>query len=164
MASVNVADGTRQDASSRAPALVLACFLACLVLASGCGRRLDKWERLRPPVYPAGGTVLIDDLPQPGVLVIFESTDKKISASGLTDGGGRFVLQTFVPGDGAIGGAHDVRIEKWVTRDPQAAHPVQDNVLPKLYASPDKSGLKATVEPRGRNQFEFRLTMKESRR
>lgn len=142
----------------------LTLSLACLAVLCGCGKRLDKWERLRPPVYPAGGRVLVDGQPDAGVLVMFESSEHPLVASGLCDSSGAFTLQTFGPGDGAVGGGHRVRIEKWVNKDPQAAAPVEVNVLPEIYSIPEKSGLTAAVDPKSRNQFEFDLQTKGKRR
>lgn len=145
------------------PLAPLILSLACVAVLCGCGKRLDKWERLRPPVYPAGGRVLVDGQPDAGVLVMFESTEHPLVASGLCDSSGAFTLQTFSPGDGAVGGGHRVRIEKWVNKNPQAGAPVEVNVLPEIYAMPEKSGLTATVDPKGRNQFEFGVQTKGKR-
>lgn len=147
----------------RVPILIRVASLGLLITVSGCGRSPDKWEKLRPPVYPAGGRMLVDGIPTAGVSVHFESVAHSCTASGVSDASGNFTLQTFTPRDGAVGGEHRVRIEKLVNKSPEAPVPVIVNELPARYARPDQSGFAATVDPKGKNRFEFDVKTTENR-
>ena len=148
---------------SHAPFITRVAFLIFVLAGYGCGRTPDKWERLRPPVYPAGGRLHVDGIPTAGVSVHFESVEHPCTASGVSDASGNFTLQTFTPRDGAVGGEHRVRIEQLVNASPEAPVPVIENKLPTRYANPDQSGLTATVDPQGENRFEFDVKTTEKR-
>lgn len=141
---------------------------ATLILAGapGCSRQAeDEWTRRRPKTFPAGGTVLVGGKAVEGVKVQFErpatGTEPMMVAFGLTDSRGRFVLRTFRDGDGAVAGTHAVLIER-VTFETLPKAPGQEvaatrevSHLPEKYRSATTSGLTATVESGGRNEFSF---------
>jgi hypothetical protein len=155
---------------------------ATVVLAVGCSRYVeDKWSRARPATYRAGGVVEYQGQPVPRATITFvahdESRGKEFTAVGFTDDWGRFTLQTFRPGDGAIAGSHRVTIEK---RSLGGGQPVADkpptnreeydakraaqagsakivSELPARYGDAKTSGLTAEVTEKGPNQFVFRL-------
>jgi hypothetical protein len=137
--------------------LLTAVVSLCLPPA-GCGGRVDKWAAKRPKTYPARGRVLWDGTPEAGVVVSLDSIVHNVTASAITDSSGGFTLKTFMPGDGAVAGEHAVRLEKRVVKDPAAEIPVEVIVLPKKYASPETSGITATVVEKGANQFTFEVT------
>ena len=149
---------------------------ACLVLiatamltSGGCScRREDKWTRMRPPTFAAGGTLLVDGKPMEGVKVQFERAPgddgRPRVAFGYTDARGRFRLSTFRDGDGAVEGQQGVMIERVTTENlpkPPGAEvaPAREvSHLPERYRSAKTSGLTATVSAGGRNEFSFSIT------
>lgn len=151
-------------------AALWAIIIGIAALAGGgCScRREDKWTRMRPPTYSAGGTVLVDGKPIEGVKVQFERAPgddgRPRVAFGYTDARGRFRLSTFRDGDGAVEGQQGVVIE-WVTTEtlpkpPRAeVAPTREvSHLPERYRSSKTSGLTATVTAGGRNEFSFSIT------
>ena len=153
--------------SRAAPWAIIITIVA--VTGGGCScRREDKWTRMRPPTYPAGGTLLVDGKPMEGVKVQFErppaADGRPWVAFGYTDSRGRFRLQTFRDGDGAVAGEHVVLVE-WVTFE-QLPKPAGAEVaptrevsrLPARYRSAKTSGLTATVVSGGGHQFSFSIT------
>lgn len=143
-----------------------------LVLAGGCGRRVeDKWTRARPKVYPATGIVLYQGKPVEAATVMFESVNEGgkltqgIVARGHTDKNGRFQLEAFKETKGAVPGRHRVLIRKveYVENRPVGADPAIDypkvatSLLPAKYGEFETSGLTATVAETGPNAFQFEL-------
>lgn len=143
--------------------------LMILVSSLGCGReREDKWTRARPAVHRTRGRVEMAGEPVAGAKVVFHirltDTGREYSAFGYTDSGGRFSLQTFRDGDGAVAGDHAVTVEKITFSEspPQnegdvTPPPQETNHLPERYRSVKTSGLSATVEPGGKNMFIFTI-------
>jgi len=135
-------------------------FLAALLLLAfiGCGNPHGTAS--------ASGTVLYKNAPVDGATVNFLPRDDSPTAKpghGKTDSRGRFTLATyFTPDDqpaGALPGEYAVTITK--IDEPQGAYdphkdPPLKNHLPTKYASPQRSPLKATIQP-GSNQLEFKL-------
>lgn len=126
---------------------------------------------MRPPTFPAGGTVLVDGKPMEGVKVQFEQPGgqdgRPMVAFGYTDSWGRFRLQTFRDGDGAVAGEQAVLIEKitieTLPKPPGAeVAPTREvSQLPQRYRDAKTSGLTATVTAGGGNEFSFSITSEE---
>lgn len=133
-----------------------ACILASLLcgLSGGCGPG-------QPPLYPVSGHVSFQRRPAEGFAVEFSSqhdTTRGISAMGIVDRDGRFILQTRQQGrqrPGAVAGPHRV-----VVLPPPAFgdEGVELLPIPLRYADYSKSGLTATVTEGQQNDFVFALT------
>ena len=109
----------------------------------------------RVSVYPVSGKVLHQGQPAAGANVIFHATDPSGNSSsvpiprGTVRADGTFELSSYEEGDGAPAGTYDVTII-WppVTADPNADPESAGGEADRLrgrYASPDTSGLSATV-------------------
>ena len=149
--------------------------VACLVtvLLAGCGRRVDdEWTRQRPQVYPATGMVLYQNKPVAGATVMFESTDAGVKpggglvAIGHTDSAGMFRMKTYKEYEGVVAGSHRVSVTKmdYVPAERPAGvdpnldiSPIATSVLPEKYKDFAKSGLTASVTPKGPNQIRLDL-------
>lgn len=143
-------------------------LIVALVLVAGCSRyHEDKWSRARPPTVRAGGVVEYQGKPVEGAIVTFitrvQDRNREYDARGYTDARGRFRLKTFRPDDGAVPGAHRVRVEKTTAEPLKAAGGGPSDAvkivqhLPRRYGSFDTSGLTADVTEKGPNQFVFTL-------
>jgi hypothetical protein len=142
------------------------------LLAGGCSRpREDKWTRARPKTNRVAGQVKLDGVSVERAKVVFHLISPvkgvEYSAFGYTNARGRFSLQTFRDGDGAVAGAHQVTVEKTVWEQPAfvteadvAPPPVETSFLPKKYRSTKTSGLTAEVTEAGPNEFVFELSSK----
>jgi len=130
-----------------------------LIAFCGCGRRADKWVERRPPTFTASGVVDLNGTPVADAVVAFDSQEHNLTAVGRTNREGRFSLKTYNPGDGAAAGEHRVQIIKLeVTGYDSSGLPLGEvNRLPARYAD-GSGGLRATVEPKGKNFFRFELT------
>lgn len=122
----------------------------------------------------ATGLVIFGGKPLADATVTFDpaSKDGKI-AVGKTNGMGIFQLQTPGLGNGALPGDYRVTVARFIsdqkTLTPEEAKeyvvrekkpppvPKITNVVPSQYASPETSGLRATVKPRGGQPFRFEL-------
>ncbi len=137
------------------------CMLDIVMISSvdGCSRKADKWTQRRPPLFRGSGAVTFDGAAVEGAVVSFASLQQNLTAVGLTDAQGRFVLKTFTPDDGAVAGDHRVRITKieatGYNKEGNAIGHV--NRLPERYAG-ESGKLEATVEPKHGNVFRFELT------
>jgi len=152
--------GTYPPFSPERRSAVRWCMLSlAMIPGSGdCSRKVDKWIQRRPPLFRGSGTVTFDGAAVEGAVDSFASLQKNLTAVGLTDKQGKFVLETFTPEDGAVAGEHRVRITKIeVTGYDKAGIALGHvNRLPERYA--DESGkLEATVEPKHGNVFRFDL-------
>jgi hypothetical protein len=76
-------------------------LLAGLVVGIACSRG--------PKLVPVSGVVLLDGQPVANAAVLFIPAEGR-PAEGTTDAEGKFTLQTFQPGDGALVGLHDVTV------------------------------------------------------
>lgn len=158
----------------RLAVLVAAGSLAIACGAGGCsGRRYDKWRDGLPPAHPAGGTVTYQGRPLGQATVVFladvPGKDRSLAAVALTDAAGRFRLRTYRDGDGAIAGTHRVTVRRMVVTTPGGKPlvpnasgdildlPTEKHLIPEKYASPETSGLSATVSAGGTNEFSFAL-------
>lgn len=134
----------------------------CLLATSGCGGGQDKWEKKRPKLYPASGTVLLEGAPLQDALVIYHAGD--VAAQGRTDGDGKFTLTTFDDGDGAPEGSHKVTISKtesyyiptkYDTPSEPSKALMQKQLLPKTVTQPDTTPFTAQVSPNDTNEATF---------
>jgi len=144
-----------------APPSVLAVAVLALTSCGGGGPRL----------YPVKGQVLYQDKPAEGVTVAFhpiggeeKATGKEkgkvkrevIRPTGFTGPDGSFTLSTYPHGEGAPAGEYVV-VMTWFPPDAREQEGGARNKLPDLYADPEQSPLKATIQA-GSNQLEpFRL-------
>ncbi len=80
--------------------------LAVLGFVAGCNSNSN------PPTIPVSGTVTLDSKPVSGAMVMFIPSEGGQSASGTTDSSGKYVLGTFVGGDGAMKGSYGVTVTK----------------------------------------------------
>jgi hypothetical protein len=151
--------------------LLFAVILGGLI--AGCGGEVRTGSE---PVYPVSGVVTYQGQPVEGADVTFRNAEKNRSAFGRTDDQGRFRLTTFSANDGAVAGTHSVTVVKLST--PAETAPAVDleseayvpprmgqstapggpkSELPQRYSDPASSGLTATVEADGANEFDFAL-------
>jgi hypothetical protein len=143
--------------------------LAC----SGCA------EVAEDPVYPVSGTVTRSGSPVEGVAVSFVPDGSGLSAVGVTDASGKYMLTTRAKDDGAAPGKYKVTFAKYESKqttgstevhadydisneypagynpDAQVDTPSK-NLLPAKYSSPESSGFTADVVE-GENTFDFDL-------
>lgn len=142
-------------------------MLVLIVASTGCGRGAAGPDR--PHVTPAQGVVIFDGQPLTDANVVLRSANGSPGAIGLTDSEGRFKLQTFEPGDGAIPGTYQVIVTKYdvPAYDPKAEISDGDtegdgveakSLIPHRYSNPQRSGLTAEVIDGAKNDFTFTLT------
>jgi hypothetical protein len=149
------------------------CFLTLALvatIAAGCGGAAEGPLGDRPNPVSASGTVTYNGDPLEGASVIFHPQGHDHGASGLTDSSGRFQLQAFEPGDGAVPGNYQVTVRKVeVVGAGDEDAPASDDDLPddygqerwlspKKYADTETSDLTATVSEKGGETFTFELT------
>jgi hypothetical protein len=114
------------------------------------------------------GVVTYQGKPAEAAKVVFRTrhadTNREYAAFGYTDSSGRYSLQTYKPGDGAVAGSQQVAVEKLTWSQPTAASPGTDPLkpvstshLPDRYASSAASGFTAEVTDKGPNTFTFAL-------
>jgi len=144
-------------------------MVACFAVSGGCSRkRADRWTQARPPTYRVTGVVTYQGKPIEAAKVVFRTkladTNREYAAFGYTDSSGRYSLQTFDPGDGAVAGSHQVAVEKltWVQPPPGSPDvdplkPISTSHLPDRYGSAATSGFTAEVTAKGPNTFTFAL-------
>jgi len=130
---------------------------AGVLLAAGCGRQ---------DMGRVAGRVTFQGRPVPDAVVNFLPTKGPMSA-GKTDADGRFALNTFAKGDGALAGRCQVCIAPYVEppspeslmKEPPRPAPTIDmrTDIPKAYRAPSTSPLTAEVQPGRMNSFEFAL-------
>lgn len=128
-------------------------FLVVVVASlAGCGERGD-----RPDLGSVRGTVTLDGVPLDLARVTFEPSKGRPS-NGLTNGAGEFELNYLQGIEGAVIGAHEVRIS---TNDL-----LEDRVTGKRTMIPEtyntKTILKVEVHP-GENKVSFDLKSQGSR-
>jgi len=92
-------------------AIICSC---ALVLAVGCGESFKLAQ--------VSGTVTVDGVPAANLQVMFEPQDKSQPSSiGFTKGDGTYQLRCSSGVDGAVVGAHTVRVTTVETDDPEGA-------------------------------------------
>jgi len=132
----------------------------------GCGSDL-------PETFRSTGSVTLEGKPLPSVIVTFIPKKNGSGASGTADQQGKFTLSTFSPSDGVLAGDYSVTI---IPKDPPPMGGDSDPGIgtgggspkpgrytprfPSRYGMPEESGLKATVEAKGKNVFIFDLNRK----
>lgn len=136
-----------------------------LLFVNGCGNRAIKTEKVT-------GTVTLDGVPLEGAMVGFNPKVKGEGHAGyaVTDSSGRFILQTQLGAAGAGTTLGEYAIT--VTKSEQVVVGKTKNdygqdmetkqvreVLPLIYANPNKTPFSAKVEP-GENDFKFELDSK----
>jgi hypothetical protein len=131
--------------------------LACLGIC-GCNRGPEG-----PTTALATGTVKYKGAPVVGAVVVFRPQapgENALAAETSTGEDGRFSMQTSLGGanyqEGVVPGNYAVEIRK-VEPPPDFTGPPR-SILPAKYGSIETSGLKATVDPSGENDFTFELT------
>lgn len=155
------------------------CFLvsfaaAIAVSVVGCG----KAPKGGPETVKVSGAVTLDGEPVAGAHVTFSPKTAGPPAFGMTDEQGRFSLQTFEPGDGAIAGKYLVTVTKTTSQggmefEDQAAkeeylrkHGGEGaqvkvvNQIPDRYSDRKKSGLTAEISMGTKNHVDLELKSK----
>lgn len=136
------------------------------VIAVGCSKNE------RPPLAKAEGIVLYQGKPLPAGRISFIPDRSRGTmgrgASGVIGPDGRFTLQSYTTGDGAMVGFHCVAIDSWeevkpstptITADDDrpAPPPPMRSRIPTHYNDHASSGITAEVKPQQVNEFEFVL-------
>jgi hypothetical protein len=137
-------------------------------LLAGCGGSdEDKWTAERPKPVPAGGIVLYNGDPVEGATVVFVPEGHKQAATAQTDASGKFQLQTYDPGDGAVPGEYKVTVRKAEATAAPASEetnvndttaPKQRSLIPERYSNVQQTDLTASVKEGAENNFTLELT------
>lgn len=129
------------------PFVLLAVLVPLAPALAGCGPKY-------PQTIPVTGTVILDDRPVAGAVVVFLPEQGQM-ATATTDGTGRFVLSTFELADGALPGKHRVTVAK-TTVEPGDQEKVVF-LVPKEYGHPKTTPLTCNVQKEmGPVQFNLR--------
>ena len=137
---------------------------ALLIGCSGDSNENPNW----PKRFPVRGSVTYKGKAIEGAEVTFKNFEKKATAIGKTDSGGRFELSTYTDKDGAVSGAQAVTIRRVnvVDKTPKdvdlsaggkALPPEITWIIPEKFSIDGKSGLTAEVKEEGSNDFKFDL-------
>jgi hypothetical protein len=116
-----------------------------------------------PAVYPVTGVAKMNGQPVVGASVVFNGSAKGKSRTGAgsTNAQGEFKIVTFQNSEGAIAGEHIVTVSKIdapTEPDPKTGElPPQKNLLPEKFNDMTLTPLRATVDAKGKNHFEFNL-------
>jgi hypothetical protein len=141
-----------------------AIFALAIASCAGCGEADN-----RPKRVPVSGTVMFNQQPVEGASVVFSPQGHSNAATGRTDALGRFQLRTFGANDGAVPGDYKVTVRKTEIVGGVAAGGDGDgggadappaserSLIPDKYGRPEASGLEATVNSEGENNFTFEL-------
>jgi hypothetical protein len=122
----------------------------------GCGRA---------DMGRVSGLVTFGGKPVADAVVSFRPQNRPM-AFGRTDATGRFTLNTYSKGDGAVKGVNRVSIEPWTPAPEAVPEPGQDPRpwkdleradIPKKFRQEDTSGLTVEVIAGKRNEFTFEL-------
>jgi hypothetical protein len=122
------------------------------------------------PVYPVRGKVTFDGKPMVGggsISLVPLSDQPGMAAGGLIGEDGSYILSTYGDGDGSMVGEFRVLIYQVTEQEPvrtedgqRAAKPLSlpaADRIPVIYADPQNSPLRATVEARSANEINFDL-------
>lgn len=124
---------------------VIGIAAALFVLACGCGPP----DEVRPALHPTQGSLLINDQPAEGAMLVFHRVgEPSFDARGTrptatVDAAGKFALTTYQAGDGAPAGEYQVAI-LWFD-DPDSSSPWDK--LGGRFANPTRSEIRVTVGP-----------------
>lgn len=133
-------------------------LIAMMVIAAtvGCGRA---------DMGRVSGLVTFGGKPVADAVVSFRPKNRPMAA-GRTDAAGRFTLNTYSKGDGAVKGVNRVSIEPWTPAPEAVPEPGQDPRpwkdleradIPKKFRQEETSGLTVEVIAGKRNEFNFEL-------
>ena len=125
------------------------------LLSPGCGKRAVDG---RPTPVPTSGVVLYNNEPCADAKIVFAPQDHQYSAIAQTDSNGKFRLQTFDPGDGAVAGNFKVVVAKFEAVDLPDGGFRETSFIPEKYADPQTSGLTAVVPEKGTSDITLNLT------
>lgn len=142
---------------------LLVCLAAAgLMAVPGCGGRPD-----RPQTHAVRGRIVLAGQPVESADVAFVpkvARQEARPARGRTDAAGEFTVWTyFTPAEDLAGAVADeyvvvvTKVELPATAEEALSRPAS-SLLPSRYASPQTSGLSATVKADGPNWFEFELS------
>lgn len=114
---------------------------ACLISATGCGRR--------PTLAPVSGRVTLDGRPLAFGSVMIQPTGGP-AARGRIQPDGSFTVGTFAPGDGAIVGPATVRVACYEQQRPgataqQGEPTLGKSLIPEKYTQFETSGITTSV-------------------
>ncbi len=82
-------------------------YASLVFVTFGCSRSDGK-----PVIVPAKGIVMREGKPLPDAVVQFKAEKSSVISMGKTDSGGRFVLTTYISGDGAVVGENAIAVIK----------------------------------------------------
>jgi hypothetical protein len=125
--------------------VVLSLVVFCPACSSG-----------RKPVNPVRGQILVDGKPVAQAQVLFhpaEGVKDDPLPTGHTDDQGYFDLTSYKNGDGAPEGSYAVTVTWFRVFGGGREEIVSRNVLPRRYAAPQSSQLRATVA-KGKNDLD----------
>ncbi|MEX0793876.1 MAG: carboxypeptidase-like regulatory domain-containing protein [Pirellulaceae bacterium] len=125
-----------------------------LLSQGGCGKRVVEG---RPALVKVSGTVFYNQAPCSDARVVFSPQNHQYAAAAKTDQQGRFTLQTFDPGDGAVPGEYKVVVSKFEAVDLPGGGFKETFFLPGKYRDPQTSGLTATIPEAGTNDVRIEL-------
>lgn len=118
--------------------LLVLALVTSAPLFTGCSKK-----ETRKPVFVVTGKVTYNSSPIENATVVFHPVgDDTLKSRGKTDAQGNFKLTTYDTDDGAPAGEYRVTVELWLAGRPDEG---PSNRLPAIYAKPESSGLKATV-------------------
>jgi hypothetical protein len=137
------------------PHRAVGSVLTMLLLSSLASCRDDRFKK----TYPVTGQVLFEGKPPVGARVLFHSLEDpndEISRPRATvDAEGRFVVNTYVPKDGAPAGNYVVTLH-WLPKGFNG--PVEaGNKLPMRYAKAETSGFKVEIRKENNDLEPFLL-------
>lgn len=134
--------------------ILLLFFASAFAGLVGCGSGQDP-NRL--PTFPASGQISFQGKPVPGAFIVLHpkganSSDEVVRPRAQVKDDGTFELTSYETGDGAPAGDYVLTVQwhKFVKHGNDVAP--GPNVLPRIYASPDKSPVTVKIAE-GPNQL-----------
>jgi len=137
----------------------LVLVLAVVTLITGCG------SGDQVATYPVTGEVVFaDGSPLQGGSILFNSEQyAELTARGQVGADGSFKLQTYVTGDGAVAGRHQVAILP-PKQQSDADEVGFQSPIDIDFASPTRSGILCQVKTEGLNHFRIEVKPPKQRR
>jgi hypothetical protein len=132
--------------------VALLTLLSLLLAFAGCGPS-------RPATFPVKGKVVFENN-EPCQLgtIEFRSLDHMVTARGIIEKDGSFMLTTWEPGDGAVAGSHQIIIQQLIiTEDLSFKSHNHGKRVPPRYGDYATSGIKATVKDQPLNELVITL-------